>query len=160
MNEAPEHPHQKVHSFLHHHHMGVLSTVGNDGKPWGSAIYFIADEKFTFYFVTRAETYKYHNLEANPHVALTVADEVNQTTVQLAGSVTPLPYEDYLDVVFRKMSKVRPANDHEWFPPIDKLRAGNYMPLVLTPAKLQYANYKHIKADSHAEYIEHIIPSR
>ncbi|MCW2763413.1 MAG: hypothetical protein JWR85_3614 [Marmoricola sp.] len=52
-----EHPHQKVHAFLRQHHMGVLSTVSSDGEPWGAAIYFIVDEDFTFYFVTRAETF-------------------------------------------------------------------------------------------------------
>jgi general stress protein 26 len=154
---TPEHPHQKVHSFLRQHHMGILSTVSTEGKPWGSAIYFVADEQFTFYFVTRAETYKFQNLEANPYVALTIADPDSQTTVQLAGKISPLPYEDYLDVVFRRMTKIRPAHDHQWMPPIDKLRAGNYMPLVITPEKLQYADYSHTKADSHADYIEHIL---
>lgn len=160
MTTTPEHPHQKVHAFLRHHHMGILSTVSEEGRPWGSAIYFIADDNFTFYFVTRAETYKYQNLEANPHVALTVADEETQTTVQLAGMISPLPYEDYLEVVFRKMPKIRPAGDHEWIPPVEKLRAGNYMPLVLTPTKLQYADYKHVKHDAHADYIEHILPEK
>lgn len=140
--------------------MGVLSTVSKDGKPWGSAIYFIFDEDFTFYFVTRAETYKFQNLEANPHVALTVADEASQTTVQLAGTITPLPHEDYLEVMFRKMPKLRPNDEPEWMPPIEKLHAGNFMPLVLKPTKMQYANYKHVKSDTHAEYIEQIIPAK
>jgi general stress protein 26 len=159
MNETPKQPYQKVHNFLRQHHMGILSTVATDGKPWGSAIYFVVDEKFTFYFVTRADTYKYQNLESNPYVALTIADDASQTTVQLAGTISPLPHEDYLDVVFRRMTKIRPAGEPDWMPPIDKLRAGNYMPLVLTPAKLQYADYKHVKADSHADYIEQILPA-
>jgi uncharacterized pyridoxamine 5'-phosphate oxidase family protein len=158
MTETTGHSHEKVHAFLRRYHMGILSTISKDGKPWGSAIYFIVDENFTFYFVTRAETYKYQNLEANPNVALTVADEENQTTVQLAGTISPLPYEDYLEVMFRKMPKIRPAGDYDWVPPINKLRAGNYMPLVLTPTKLQYADYKHVKHDAHASYIEHILP--
>jgi nitroimidazol reductase NimA-like FMN-containing flavoprotein (pyridoxamine 5'-phosphate oxidase superfamily) len=160
MTTKPEHPHQKVHAFLRQHHLGILSTVSTEGRPWGSAIYFIADDDFTFYFVTRAKTFKFQNLEANPHVALTVADEQNQTTVQLSGTVAPLPYEDYADVIFRKMAKLRPAGDHDWMPPVDKLRAGNYMPLVLTPTKLQYANYKQDKDDPHADYIEHILPAK
>lgn len=160
MTNNSEHPHQKVHTFLRHHHMGILSTVSTDGKPWGSAIYFIHDEAFKIYFVTKAETYKYQNLDANPYVALTVADEADQTTVQLAGTVAPLPFEDYTDVVFRKMpQQIHPAHDLEWMPPLSKLRAGNYMPLVLTPAKLQYADYKHVKSDKHADYIEQILPA-
>jgi uncharacterized pyridoxamine 5'-phosphate oxidase family protein len=157
MNDKPAHKHQKVLTFLRHHHMGILSTISAEDKPWGSAIYFIVDDDFKFYFVTRAETYKYQNLEQNPHVALTIADPQTQTTVQLAGTISPLPYEDYLEVIFRKMPKIKPDDDPEWAPPINKLHAGNYMPLIITPTKLQYADYKHKKADVHADYIEHII---
>lgn len=143
--------------FLKHRHMGILSTVSADGKPWGSAINYIVDDDFTFYFVTRAETYKYQNLEANPYVALTIADEASQTTVQLSGEVSPLPHEDYLEVVFKRMPQIRPAGDMQWMPPVEKLHKGNYMPLVLKPAKLQYADYKQYRSDIHGEYIEHII---
>lgn len=157
MNEISKELHHKVYHFLRMHHMGVLSTVGEDGSPWGAAIYFVADEDFTFYFVTRAETYKYQNLAARPAVALTVADEPSQTTVQLSGIVSPLPYEDYLDVVFRKMSQIRPHDDEEWMPPVDKLRKGNFMPLVLKPTKMQFADYKNKPSSEHSDYIQHII---
>jgi uncharacterized pyridoxamine 5'-phosphate oxidase family protein len=149
---------EEVLRFLRSHHMGVLSTVSQDGKPWGAAIYFLVDDELTFYFVTRAETYKYKNLEDNPYVALTIADEPGQTTVQLAGKVTPLPFEHYQEIVFREMPKqIKPEGDETWEFPIDKLKAGDFMPMVLTPDKLQFADYKHVKPEKHADYIEHII---
>ncbi len=124
----------------------------------GAAIYFLVDEDFTFYFVTRSETYKYKNLEKNPTVALTVADPDTQTTVQLAGKVTPLPYDEYLDVMFKKFPKLKPKGNFNWQFPIDKLHdAGEYVPLVLMPTNLQYANYQHATSDSHADSIEQII---
>ena len=157
MAHPQAHDHQKVHAFLKQHPMGILSTVSADGKPWGSAIYFVADEDFKFYFVTRAETYKYQNLDKTPLAALTIADPDSKTTVQLTGTISAVPVQKYMDVFFTKFMNIRPKGDYEWAPPVDKLKAGNYMPLCLTPTTLQYANYKDIKSDIHADYIEKII---
>ncbi len=137
--------------------MGVLSTVSPDGTPWGAAVYYVADEDFTFYFVTRAQTAKYQNLDKTPLAALTVADAEEQVTVQASGKVTEVPVEDYMEIVFGRLAKVRPKGDLHWSPPMDKLRAGNYMPLRLEPSKLHYADYRHLKSDMDADYIERII---
>ena len=137
--------------------MGILSTVTPDGKPWGSAVYFVADEDFNIFFVTRAETLKYDNLEKNPVAALTIADEENQTTVQMVGEISRVPVEDYMDIVFTKLAAVRPKDDINWAPPIQKIHEGDYMPLKITPSKLQYANYKERSNDIDHEYIEEII---
>jgi general stress protein 26 len=157
MPDKPHQEHEKVHTFLRQHPMGVLSTVAADGSPWGAAIYYIADEDFNFYFVTRAETSKYHNLDKTPLAALTIADSDSQTTVQVGGTVHALPPDRYMEVVFNKLAKIRPKEDHNWAPPLEKIHAGNYMPLYLVPNKLQYADYGHDKAEIHADYIERII---
>jgi len=159
MTDEPAHPHQKVHAFLRHHPMGVLSTVSVDGTPWGAAVYYVADEDFNFYFVTRAETIKYQNLDQNPVAALTIADADSQTTVQLSGRISKVPVHDYMDVFFDKLAKLRPEGQHHWAPPLEKIHKGNYMPLRLTPTRLQFADYKDIKSDIHADYIELIITS-
>lgn len=137
--------------------MGVLSTVSDDGKAWGSAIYFMADDNFNFYFVTRADTFKYKNLEKHPIAALTIADEPSQTTVQASGSITRVPVDQEFDIIFRKLEANKPKNDIDWVPPVYKIHKGDYMVLCLTPQKLQFADYKHFKTDIHHDYIETII---
>lgn len=139
--------------------MGVLSTVAADGTPWGAAIYYVADEDFNFFFVTRMGTFKYKNLDKTPLAALTIADNETQTTVQVTGKVTKVPIQDYMDIVFDKLAKIRPKDDQNWMPPLTKVHEGNYMPLRLTPSKLQFADYKDVKSDIHAKYIEKIIPA-
>ena len=140
--------------------MGVLSTVSADGKPWGAAIYYVADEDFNFYFVTRAETLKFHNLQAHPYAAITVADNDTQTTVQASGRIEKLPANRYIEIVFNKLAKLKlQSDDPHWMPPPSKIHKGDYMPLYLVPDKLQFADYKHTKADIHANYIEEIIPA-
>ncbi len=146
-----------VYDFLKHHHMGVLSTVTENNKPWGSAIYFVVDEDFNIFFVTRMKTFKYQNLDANPYVALTVADEENQTTVQLMGKISKVPAEDYMDIVFTRLAAIQPKGDINWSPPLMKVHKGDYMPLRITPSKLQYANYKKQSSDIDHKYIEEII---
>ncbi len=146
-----------VHEFLKHHHMGVLSTVTEDDKPWGSAIYYVVDQDFNFFFVTRQKTYKYQNLDQNPFAALTVVDEDKQITVQLTGKISKVPVEDYMDVVFTRLAAVHPKGNSNWTPPIEKVHKGDYMPLRLTPTKLQYADYGHQTTDLNHNFIEKII---
>lgn len=150
---------QKVHDFLKRHPMGVLSTVTPDGEPWGSAIYYVADDDFNFYFVTRAKTFKYQNLDTTPRAALTVTDMTTQTTVQASGIITKVPVSDYMEVVFNKLAKLEPKGNDHWVPPLAKIHEGNYMPLRLTPTKLHYADYGKTKPGPHADYIEKIIPA-
>lgn len=149
--------HDKVYAFLRQHPTGVLSTVSTNGTPWGSAIYFVVDDDFNFYFVTRVETTKYQNISKNRLAALTIADSETQTTVQLTGRVSKVPIKDYMDVIFDKLAAIRQKDDPNWAPPIDKVHAGNFMPLCLTPTKMQYADYGQLKSDVHANYIEKII---
>jgi nitroimidazol reductase NimA-like FMN-containing flavoprotein (pyridoxamine 5'-phosphate oxidase superfamily) len=151
--------HQKVHRFLRQHPVGVLSTVDADGKPWGSAVYYVADAEFNFYFVTRVETFKFENVAARPFAALTIADPVSQVTVQVAGEITKVPVHEYMATLFDKLATIRPTGDYNWTPPISKLHAGNFMPLQLTPTKLQYADFQQKKSDIRADYIEHILPA-
>ncbi len=150
---------KKVHDFLKQHPMGVLSTVSEDSKPWGSAIYYVADEDFNFFFATRAHTAKYQNITKNPAASLTVADEASQTTVQVAGELSRVPAEDYVSILFDKLAAVKPQGVKHWVPPMTKIHEGDYMVLKLTPTKLQYADYKQFNPDITHNYIETIIPA-
>lgn len=148
---------QKAHNFLVEHPMGVLSTASAEGLPWGSAVYFYVDEDFNFYFVTRTETHKNHNISSNPQAALTVADRASQTTVQLAGAVSKVSAEDYSSVVFEKLESARPKDGNTWVPPLEKIHAGNYIALKLTPTTIRYADYSQQKTDPRASYIHDVI---
>lgn len=150
---------KKARDFLKRHSVGVLSTASPDGEPWGATIHYAVDDEFRFYFMTRAQTRKYRNLKDNPRAALTVTDPESQTTVQASGKIAEVPPEEYMDIVFNKLSKssLKPKGEAHWTPPMDKLRAGDYMPLCLTPDNLQYADYGQAK-DAGADYIERIIP--
>ncbi len=146
-----------AYDFLKLNHMGILSTSTDDCKPWGSAVYFVVDEDFNIFFVTRMKTFKYQNLDKNPYAALTVVDEETQTTVQLMGKISKVPIADYKDIVFTKLVAIRPKGDPNWAPPIEKVHKGDYIALRITPSKLQYANFKLQSKDFDHNYVEKII---
>jgi len=147
----------KVQEFIKHYHMGILSTVSERGEPWGSAIIFAADDDLKFYFMTRADTLKYKNIEVNPLAALTIADEEKQVEVQASGTISRVDAKDYMDVIFKKLASVKPRGDFQWVPPVIKVHRGDYMILCFTPSSLQYADFRQPKNDVHSEYIEKII---
>src|SRR5205823_4545482 len=108
---------QHVHEFLKDHPAGVLSTVSEDGKPWGSTIFFVADEDFNFFFATRSGTLKYKNIANNPSVALTVGDKESLKTVQVSGEVSQVPADQAVDIVLNKLEKnTKPEDDYNWVP--------------------------------------------
>src|SRR5688500_10960018 len=109
---------QKVQEFLKHHHTAVISTVSEKSEPWGSAVNFFADEDFNFFFMTRADTLKYQNIESNPIVAMTIVDEEQQITVQAMGKISRVAAEDYMDIAFKKLANIKPRGDFQWVPPV------------------------------------------
>lgn len=159
MNQAQKNPH--VFEFMQAAHLGVLSTVDQHGKPWGSAIYFVVDEDLNCYFVTRTGTSKYKNLKGQPHVALTVVDAEAQTTVQLAGKVSKLHADQYHDIIFGKLAQIRNKHqgrkDLNWAPPIEKIHKGEYMALKITPATVQYADFSKPYLKASQKFVEQII---
>lgn len=148
---------QNAHEFLKHHPMAVISTVDEHNKPWGAAIYCVADEDFNFFFVTRSKTQKFKNIDANPHVAVTFADPETQTTVQVGGKITRVPSKDIIDVVFKKLAAIKPKGDTNWLPPVIKVHQGDWMILHITPDYAQFADYKQQVNDVQDNHIRQLV---
>lgn len=144
-------------AFLQQHPMAILSTISEDNRPWGAAIYYFADIDFNFYFLTKSETSKFKNLENTLYAALTVADPETQTTVQTVGQVSHVSVKQTIDHVFKNMAAQRPKGDYSWLPPIIKLHKGDWKVLRLTPSFLQFADYSAKKSDD-GNLIKVLIP--
>lgn len=148
---------QKAQDFLKNHPMGVLSTVSEKSKPWGAAIYFVTDENFNFFFVTREKTQKFKNIEARPIVAITVADPETQTTVQASGTISKVPSKEIIDIVFKKLASIKPKGDINWIPPVIKVHQGDWMILQISPDYVQFADYKLRKTEINDSYIRKLV---
>ncbi|HTM68270.1 MAG TPA: pyridoxamine 5'-phosphate oxidase family protein [Candidatus Binatia bacterium] len=73
--------------FLRQNTMAAVSTASKDGKPELAFVYFIVDDVFTFFFITRRDSVKFRNIAENPLLAVSVANEDEVRTVQMYGAV-------------------------------------------------------------------------
>lgn len=127
----------KAYDFLHNRKLAVLSTTGQGGRPWGAAVYYVVDEKLHIYFLTHTGSQKYENLKSQGYAAITIADDVTQTTVQAAGKVAVVEIGAEHDKAYRKLALVNPPGQFKWVPPVSKLHNGESILCRLTPDHLQ-----------------------
>ncbi|OGE80220.1 MAG: hypothetical protein A2660_00905 [Candidatus Doudnabacteria bacterium RIFCSPHIGHO2_01_FULL_45_18] len=73
-----------VEDFIKAHQWAVLATVTGNGLPQAAALGFFPKENFKLIFGTFDSSRKYHNLKANPNVALVIGWDKG-VTVQYEG---------------------------------------------------------------------------
>lgn len=145
-----------IRDFLHAHYSGVLATVDTEGNPHAATVYFTVDDDFFITFATKTETQKYKNMENNNHVAFVCSNEEVQTAVQITGQVEkvtdPKEHQAMLNSMYRfseMMSKVE-------LPPIEKLFAGDYVTMKITPQFIKMGIFMRPDAESNEELYETI----
>ncbi len=103
---------EKMLAFLQERFLCVVSTVTADAKPEAAYVGFTCNEKLEIIIGTSNLSRKYANLQANPSIALVVADLNGE--VQYEGQVSHMTFEDY--------DKVVEANEFRGLPNIEKFR--------------------------------------
>lgn len=130
------------HKFLQNHTLAVLSTVSEEGAPWGAAIYYIVGEHdLAVYFLTHASTRKYRNLADNSRAAITVVDNYGQATVQMEGIIHEIEFGEEHDEAFRRIAEVHPPGQFAWVPPVSKMHDGSTVLLKLVPEKVRFSQF-------------------
>lgn len=128
-----------VSKFLQVHHSGTLATADAAANPHAAVIYFTYKSDYTFSFVTKIETQKYKNIEANKNVALVIYDEEEQASVQVMGRVEVIDDKDESYEVISKSFRYSEEISHRELPPLEKLFAGDYVALRLIPQVIKMA---------------------
>ena len=85
----------KITNFLERNHTAVLATANKEpGQPHAAVVYYTISSKLHLYFVTKRDTAKSRNLEANPQVAMVIYEADAQThptsVFQTFGLITRL----------------------------------------------------------------------
>ncbi|HEU5434153.1 MAG TPA: PPOX class F420-dependent oxidoreductase [Thermomicrobiales bacterium] len=101
--------------------LGHLATIGANGRPQVNPVWFIADDE-RVYLSVKADTVKYRNLRAHPHVAMSVSDPNDpERYVEIRGAVVDLELFDTLDWVNQLARKYTgadftggPAGEHRY----------------------------------------------
>jgi nitroimidazol reductase NimA-like FMN-containing flavoprotein (pyridoxamine 5'-phosphate oxidase superfamily) len=62
----------------------VLSTVGDDGSPWASPVWFASDRYRDLYWISRPDAQHSRNIAVNPDVAIVVFDSTQPPATRQA----------------------------------------------------------------------------
>ncbi len=128
-----------IQDFLHTCHSGVLATADSTGKPHAATVYFSLQDDFSLTFITKTQTQKYKNIQANNRVAFVCYDEKAQTTVQITGHTDPVTDPDEQQTAFSATFNLSASISQREYPPIEKLYAGDYTVLRIVPELIKMA---------------------
>jgi pyridoxine/pyridoxamine 5'-phosphate oxidase len=146
---------QNVKDFLAANPLGVISTVGETGKPWGAAVYFVVDDAFDILFITRSTTAKSQNLSIDPRAAFTVANMSAQREIQAYGTVSQVSPGDEAQQVFDRIGQINTGTDQA--PPFVRLAGGPQLVYRLRPSYMRFSDFSTEKQPN--DYVNQIIPS-
>jgi general stress protein 26 len=130
-----------VRNFLKSRHVGVLATADKAGMPHAAVVYFLLEDDFGMLFGVKKETQKYKNMEENKHVAFSVSEIEEQTTVQISGHVEVTEDVNDRQAVLNNMFNTSAEQSGSEIPPADKLFAGDYVILRLIPLVIKMSIY-------------------
>ncbi len=72
-------------AFAQSHTAGVLATVTHDNYPHASVVYYVIDDAFNMYFLTKRDSRKFSAIMARPQVAFAVGRQDIPQTLQIEG---------------------------------------------------------------------------
>jgi nitroimidazol reductase NimA-like FMN-containing flavoprotein (pyridoxamine 5'-phosphate oxidase superfamily) len=127
-------------AFIKSELVAVVATCYDD-IPHAAATYYLVDDEFIFYFLTKSNTSKYMNASMNDRAAIVVGTGPKHSTVQSRGIMEILIEDERLAVLeaFRQIY----SSEHmkEW--PIDvleKFKDEEYVALRFSPIHLTFIN--------------------
>lgn len=140
-------------TFLKSHSAGVLSTVSEDGKAHGSAVFYVADDNFNIYIITLKTSRKFANLQANPSVALTVGTQNVPQTIQLEGIATVLQHSEEIGEHAGDLMKVLTSNSR-YYAPLTQLGSADTAIIWVQPKWVRWADYANAETEKKNALIE------
>ena len=144
----------KITNFLERNHTAVLATANKEtGQPHAAVVYYTISSKLHLYFVTKRDTAKSRNLEANPQVAMVIYEADTQSSVQLYGQATAIEDPQKLQSALAMMAGHAKATAQTESLPISKLNAGDHVLYQVVPRNIRLAEYKYGAGDNIFEVV-------
>jgi len=120
--------------------LGVISTVGANGKPESAVVYFSCDENLDLYFTTRNSSRKYKNLLTNPAIAFVIYSDVQKKTIQIEGKAETITNTHDQGALFADLISLATKNNPT--PPIDQLGESEIMFIRITVTWARISNFE------------------
>jgi uncharacterized protein YhbP (UPF0306 family) len=131
-------------AFLKSNHVAVLATASpQSAEPHAAAIFYTTDSHMNIYFLTKEQTAKSKNLEANPQAAVVIYEPSTLKTAQITGRAGRVQNEEMMQKALGLMSKFSQQVAGTSTTPISKLDAGGYILYQLVPQSIRLGDYKY-----------------
>lgn len=128
--------------FLEGNSLAVISTVTKEGKPDGSAVYYLIEKNFDIFFITKKGTAKYKNIHHLNEVVLTVTNTATNETVKIKGKAEPVNKAALnIEIMENVAGKLNRDDDFETVLPILKHDAGEILAIKITPYQITMSDY-------------------
>lgn len=135
---------KEVFEFLDKHIVAVLATSSKTGTLQASAMYFIVDSDFNFFFLTKSNTQKFTNITESNKVAIIVVDNASPKSVEVEGTVDlTLDVVKQREVTNNISEKSAQLGEAYWPPPVSQLKGGELMVFKVIPSALCLCDYTH-----------------
>lgn len=128
---------EAVREFLKNQHLAVVSTADLDTNLEASLVYFIADECFNIFFLSKTETTKVKNINKNPKVAIVIGLENKPKSIKASGTAEVVNgSSEYADIKKRLINRITERSNY--WPPLNNLDKGSLTLVKITPTSMSY----------------------
>lgn len=128
--------------FLKAHELAVLSTSDHSGEVHAAVVNYFLDDDDCIYVLTKSETTKTHDMLGNHHVAVTVYDAVELSTVQIQATAEIEASPDQKNRIFKEIARPRDYGGDVLLPPATHLSAGGFIIFRISPTTTKYRKFK------------------
>jgi len=96
----------KIAAYIDYNPTAVLGTINLDGTPYGAVVHVCTDDhRHMVYFITKTETRKFKNLSARDRVCLTIANPIENSTLQADGRAIVVHDAKVIDSVVKQITR-------------------------------------------------------
>jgi uncharacterized pyridoxamine 5'-phosphate oxidase family protein len=120
--------------------LGVLATVGVNGQPHATSVFYLADEHLNIYFLVREGSKKYQNIIAREYVAFVVTEINPPKTIQFEGSAHIVTDSHEENEYFTQL--VARATSETAIPPVAQMEGSKMLFVKITPSWVRVGNFE------------------
>lgn len=139
-------------AFAKSHSAGVLATVAKDYSPHASVVYYVADDSFNIYFLTKRGSRKYDAIKAHPQVAFTLGRQDIPQTLQIEGMGSELESAEDQQKHVPDLLQILMAQT-PGFAPVGKMD-GNLAVMWLQPKWIRWADFSKLGIGNENMFVE------
>jgi general stress protein 26 len=143
---------KKFFEFIKSKNVAAISTVSADNQPMSATIYYIVDDNFTFYFMSK-NTNKIRNIQNNNKVALLISRENAPISAQIHGVAQKIHGNSHFD---KKRDELIQSLIHNSFsPPIFEVSGDDIFIHQITPTWMRWLD---LTGESGSKGFKQILP--